>query len=785
MNTSQSRLSGAEDPVVPVHWEDAVIPREWRQNKSYQRGHGYAPLIGALDIETSQNDECAWMYLWTFAVNDLIVYGRTPDELKHWLRRLSHALDLKTDYRLLVYIHNAKFDLMFLKHHICLMSTRKGDFIAKTKHQILKCCMEGVYEVRDSAVFSEMPLRMMGIEIGLPKLEEDHELIRTPETELEEADIIYCGRDSQILTRYYRIQADLITTRDEDGDVVLHYGSIGNLPLTATGKDKNMISHAFGLEDKKVQNWILSRQLRINEPKKPEKQTDKEMKKYEKDFTRWQHDTYTMNRLRQCFFGGFCYASTLWSDTEISEKTGAGKGVISADLDACYASMMLTKRFPMDRWLPVPDWELPRTKEQIIDVMNMQGWYTNRALLLHMKLTNIEARVKDFGFLPSWYRYHVKESGIETFKRSERVYKADELEVVLTDVDFRQLLKWYTCDIEMIDGLWSVYDTLPDYIIDTVIMLYKDKSEYKRYIRPRKAEGTDTPEENIEYNYRKTMLARLYGVFCQDPIRMMYQWDEEAHEIKSNGFDQPENQIYSNVLYQWGCWVAAWARDTLLNMCARVGANNNGEWDFLLIYCDTDCIRWIDDGSDTKMKMIEGYNKLVARKVARQMSLNRQIRIFNLYGVQTDYHTLAGCGEWEVERFQSYKHIGIKMYAVIKQSGKFKATIAGLPNTQTHFDQYETAEEKMDAFSATLYIDEDHTGLLKTEYIEHRVECDVVDYKGKPAHIISLSSVRLVKTDYRARPDKNGDILKDIDFGEFFLDCGRMGINLVPSRYGY
>ena len=785
--TSQSVCAGTETdaPLLPVHWEDAVIPAEWRRNKTYQRGHGYAPHIGALDIETSQNDQCAWMYLWTFAVDDLIVYGRTPDDLKHWLRRLSNALDLRTDYRLLVYIHNAKYDLTFLKHHICMIPTKKSDFIAKSRHQILRCVVEGVYEIRDSVVFSEMPLRMMGIEIGLHKLEEDHDLIRTPETELEDADLIYCGRDSQILTRYYRIQADLLPTYDENGNRKKHYGNIGNVPLTATGRDRNMISHAFSFCSDKYKRWILDRQLRINPPQMPQQQTQKNMQKYDAMLQRYQHDLYTMNRLRMAFFGGFCYASTLWGDTELSKDTGAGDGVVSADLDACYAAEMLTKRFPMDRWQPVPDWELPRTREQQEDVLHMRGWYKNRALLLHMRLSNIESRVKDFGFLPSWYKYHVKESGLETFKRSERVYKCNEMEVVMTDIDFRQLLKWYKCDVEMIDGLSNVYDYLPDYITDTVIMLYKDKADFKDYLRPKKAAGTDTDEENIEYQYKKTMLARVYGVFCQDPIRMLYEWDEQTHSITSRGYEQPETTLFSSVLYQWGVWTAAHARDTLLKMCARVGADHNGQWDYRLIYCDTDCIRWIDDGSGEKMRFIDGYNQLKRKQIASVMTLRRIFRINNLYDIEIDPHRLDSCGQWEIERFRSYKHIGIKMYAVVKESGKFKATIAGLPANQTYFDQFETNEEKMAAFTSTLYIDEDHTKLLMTQYIEQKVECDVVDYKGKPAHIVSMSSVRLVKTDFRARPDKHADILKDLNFEEFFLDCGRMGINLVPSRYGF
>lgn len=768
------KSSGAEPPIIPVHWEDGIslIPRSWRENKSFQRGHGYAPRIGALDIETSSNDEFAWLYLWTFAIDDIIVYGRTAEELRQWLRRLSQALDLRTDYRLLVYIHNAKYDLTFLKHVLCMASGRKNDFIARSKRQIIKCVVDGVYEIRDSAVYSEMPLKMMGIEIDLPKLEEEHDVIRTPETELQEHDIVYCGRDSHILTRYYRIQAE-------------EYGGIGKIPMTATGRVKRIVTQCFEKEDASIRNKVLARQLITKHVKEGKEVTEKDAEQFERN-------KYVLDCLRKAFFGGFCYSSVLWGDTEISPENGAKNGMISADIDACYASMMLTKRFPMTRFQPIPDEHIPKTQEQFIDIINHFGWYENRALLLRVRMDGIEARVPDFGFLPAWYKYHANEDGISTIKRSSRIRKAKHLEMILTDVDFIQLLQWYKADgetdgvadgITVVDGLWSTYGTLPDYIIDTIIILYMGKKQMKQQVKAYKKRGEDVPRIlDIEYRYRKTMLARLYGVFVQDPIRMLYEWDEEKHTVTAKGQSEPDNVRFSGVLYQWGVWVAAWARDTLLNMCAAVGCTN-GVWDRSLLYCDTDCVRWIVDEGNQKELYIDMYNAAIDRQIAEIITREKIIDFHFKYGIDIDYQTLEGCGRWNIDRYERYKQIGIKQYAYV-ENGFFKAKIAGLSTDNTYFDQFETIDAKMEAFSSSMVIPAENSNLLKTMYIDKEMEADVIDVTGQKRHVSAPASVLLVPTDYRARDDNPAEVFDGIDFNEIMIEFNKLGVPIVPARYG-
>lgn len=763
--------------VMPMHWEcvDEAIPLDWRQNSKYMQAHGYAPHIGALDIETSTNGEFAWMYLWAFAIDDLIFYGRTVDDLKNFLRRLAARLDLRTDYRLATYIHNAKYDLSFLRCDLSLISKKQADFIARSRRQIIRCCMEVCFEVRDSAVYSEMPLEMMGMEIGMHKIDTyDYDLIRTPDTELTDEDLLYVGRDVHILTTYYRLQLT-----EYNGE----YASIGDIPLTATGKDRRLISMSFTRHDNRsmshgIRKMIYARQLKTAWTKKRDAQ--------DHELTALDRDRMTLDWLRKAFFGGFCYCSALYSDTEI--KCTETQRVISADLDACYASMMLTKKYPANRFRPMPSDLYPTTREQLDDMANGRGDYKGMAMLIKIRIKGIQARIPDFGFLPSWYRYHCKEEGMEKIKRTGRVAKADEMEIVLTDVDLRQYLRWYSSkQIAIISVIWTEYGVLPMYIRDVITMLYAQKKTAKREIKAKRAAGVATMADEIRYKYKKTMLARMYGVFVQDPIRMIYEWDEEAHDVKGRGQSQPETVQYSPVLYQWGVWVAAHARATLLDMCAKLGttpkADGGGMWDKSIIYCDTDCIRWIDRGDD-KQRFLHKYNAKMRSVMERMITPEVYKRIYDDFGVEIPADTLIGCGEWDIEVYADYKQIGIKQYAKIDNNGHFDCTISGLPKSQTYFDMFYDNADKMAEFNANLVIPSEYTRLKKTQYIDHYMEADVVDCTGVQRHVSSKCSVLLVPTDYRARDDDD-PALDDFDLDTILAEYNKLGIEIDWDAYNY
>lgn len=774
--TSAAQSRGVDMPLVmPIYWEYLTVPLDWRMPKEYMQKHGYTPHVGALDIETSTNGVFAWMYLWAFAIDDLIFYGRTADDLRNFLRRLSERLDLRTDYRLAVYIHNAKYDLSFLRCDISLAGRKKADFIARSRRQIIRCCMDVCYEVRDSAVYSEMPLEMMGREIGMHKIMDyDYDKIRTAETNLEDTDLLYVGRDVHILTTYYRRQLAQYGGQ---------YKTIGDIPLTATQRVKRLVSHSFTQENNRspnnaVRRMIYARQLRTvwQKDRAPEIAEENQLK----------YDKYTLDSLRKAFFGGYCYCSPLYCDYQI-DKDQHGQ-VVSADLDACYASMMLTKRYPINRFAPMPEEYYPQTPQQLDALIDGRGVYKNKAMLIRIQIKGVAARVPDFGFLPSWYRYHVKENGMEKIKRTGRVGKAEEMEIVLTDVDFRQYHMWYKeAEIRIVSILWTEYGMLPRYIRNVIIMLYAQKKQAKREIKAMRADGSVTDQDEIMYRYKKTMLARMYGVFVQDPIRMVYEWNEEKHMVQGCGQAQPDTVQYSPVLYQWGVWVAAWARETLLDMCAKIGtkelADGGGRWDKTILYCDTDCIRWYDHG-EGKQQYLHKYNARMRKMMEKMITPDIYQAIYHDFGVEIPQDTLVGCGEWDIEVYKSYKQIGIKQYAKIDEKGRFDCTISGLPKSQTYFDMFPDNQDKMNEFTSNLVIPSEYTRLKKTQYVDSVMEADVVDCTGVQRHVCSKSSVLLIPTDYRVRDDDEiAPEVAELDLEVILAEYNKLGIEIDWDEY--
>lgn len=141
-------------------------------------GHGkYCDLSAAFDIETTcvrySNDhpdaklagqpKFSFMYVWQFAVSDIAVYGRTWDEFYEFLLNLRGDLQLKLDHKLIVYVHELSYEFTFLQQLPGIsVSTMDYDFLAREKHDIIKCVINDVFELRDSATYTEMPLSRVG-----------------------------------------------------------------------------------------------------------------------------------------------------------------------------------------------------------------------------------------------------------------------------------------------------------------------------------------------------------------------------------------------------------------------------------------------------------------------------------------------------------------------------------------------------------------------------------------------------------------------------------------------
>lgn len=762
-----------EEPITPVYWEEFTISESWKFPASYRRSHGYAPMVAALDVETSTapDNSFSWVYLWCMAINDEIVYGRTLDHLKQWLRRLADSINLTLDYRLCVYIHNAKFDLSFFRQEIDL-SGRKGkksDFIARSKRQIIRCGLDYLYEVRDSAVFSEMPLEMIGHEIGLEKLEENYSAIRAPETPLTVQSLQYCGRDCQILTRYYSEQA-------------AYYGGVGKIPLTATQCVQNIVEGCFTERSKQFAPHVLERMIAARQLKTKFQATAKKPYPTEEEQNRIDRDRLVMSRLRSAFFGGFCYASDIHNGNLYS-------CVASADINAAYCSAMLSQFFPVDRFKPI---RAPRDAAEEMQMRQGTGIYRDKALLIHVKFFGLKCRIKGLGILPSWIRYNLGYRDMIKNKTGSRVEYCSEIELILTDVDYRQIKRFYTCTgMQIFDVLASAYGKLYDYVIDANIQLYAKKSAAKAEIKEKRKKHTATLEDEIKYNRIKSRLARMYGVFVKDPIRQNFEFDPEKHEVQPTGIEQAATNFYSKVLYQWGVWVAAHARARLLDMIVKIGTDKLPDgtlrWNNRVIYADTDCIRWLSTGDDDPRAIIIAQENQKIRDKMREVVRIHGGEFEELYGFEIASDILDDCGQWEIDRFPLYKQIGLKQYVYIDPDGEFRSVVAGLPKADyreaedgarvnvgmDYFDQFQTTEEKFDAFTEELFIPPENSKLLKAVQFNGNFELDIVDCMGLSQHVAARSGTVLVPAAYKLSRKPEEEMQEE----ELVNECGKLGFD--------
>lgn len=725
----------------------------------YRRDHAYYEMPAALDLETSKNGSdpdrnLSWVYVWQLAIGDFVIYGRTLEELQDFLPTLQAELRLAYDFRLVVFIHFLKYDFHFLKRYL---SIEKDKFIARSAREPIRIRCNGCIELRDSYAYTEQPLELMGREIGIQKLKDyDHNKIRTPETPLTPDELLYAEHDVLILTKYFERESNF-------------YGGISRIPMTATQRVLRVISSELSRTSESIKWRVYARQL---DP-------------------RIEREKALLHMLHIAFFGGFNFCNRLWAGTTIHNAYGA-------DIDTSYGAQCLLHRFPRGKFKPLPtmpDGIVP--PGMLEDLIAGKGHYKDKALLITCRFKNLRAKVPELAFLPIYTKNYLYRS-IERKKsmRTKHLTSCDNVETVLTDIDFRLVCKWYDFDREdlRIDGIIaSRYEPLPEYVIQAIVQMIAQKKATKNELKTIETYRKVTEEENAEYTRIKSMVSRIYGVFVQDPLRMDYEYDAAAGKIISHGIqgladDETEKKKkFRPVNYQWGVFVASWARHEILSVIEELAAigtdgrpamqHNGVAWNRKILYSDTDSVKWFGLGAPA-FEVIERYNK----KKRRQLD-----RFCKRYGVSFEW--LQGLGELELEHYTHFRALGLKQYGQIKQGKReiyFDYHIAGLPRMDwieeedgsfrnrgcTFFDQWSDPVEQIEHLTEDLIVPADKSHLTRTMFIDDEREADVEDYLGKISHVKSRSCILLEPRAFKLRQNF-AERLQEIDADQLRLTTAR------------
>ncbi|MCS5736760.1 hypothetical protein, partial [Herbiconiux daphne] len=166
----------------------------------------YYTLACSFDIETSSviidGQRQAFMYCWTFQIEDLKISGRKWEEFLQLINLIKETLEPKS--RLVIYAHNLPFEFSFFSGFFDW-----GKVMAHDQNHIFYGETDNI-EFRCSFALSCLSLAGVGKSLGLPKMmgDLDYSKIRHHDTPLSDKEWGYAFRDVEIVVKYIRKAID-------------------------------------------------------------------------------------------------------------------------------------------------------------------------------------------------------------------------------------------------------------------------------------------------------------------------------------------------------------------------------------------------------------------------------------------------------------------------------------------------------------------------------------------------------------------------------------------------
>ena len=589
------------------------------------------------------------MYIWQFAIEDYVVVGRTWDEFKIFVKWLNI---LSHGRRIVCYVHNLSYEIQFLSG---IFKFKNDSIFAMESRKVLKAVYQNI-EFRCSYLLTNLSLsaftKRYGVEHQKLSGEEfDYSVQRFPDTPLTDRELQYCVNDVLGLVEALHKLFDL------NGD------SVYTIPLTSTGFVRRICKD--------------------------------EMRDCHKQILECYPSYEVFKLLRKAFRGGNTHCNRYMADEVITQP------VTSMDIASSYPFQQVCKDFPV-----YPFEEVHSTDIHYIDKLIDLG----KAVLFHVALIDIKLRNKYTAvpYIPLdktvVCRSPVMDNG--------RVLAAEYLELVLTDIDWRIVVKQYQFKAVLVTAYKSTYGSLPDGLVQSNIEFYKKKTELK-----------GVKGQELYYMKNKELLNSIYGMSVQSPVKRSILFndtgDEQGLYVEDCSLSDEELLAKSKkkafTCYQFGVWTTAHARDSLehgLDICGDS-----------LIYCDTDSCKF------TGEKDFSGYNREV-----QQLATSRGLVATDIKGV-THY---GGVYEFD-GLYDSFISQGAKKYAYL-EDGVLHITVSGVGK-----------KKGAAALAAAGGLDAFREGFVfhscgKTESVYNDMPMGEVDYKG---HRVSISrNVYIKEQDY-------------------------------------
>lgn len=411
--------------------------------------------------------------------------------------------------------------------------------------------------------------------------------------------------------------------------------------------------------------------------------------------------------LQNAFAGGFTHCNSLYTNTVCENVT-------SFDFTSSYPTVLISEKYPMGKG----------KKVKVNDLKELLQLAENYSLLVDLTFYG----VKDKFLFDNIISYSKCRNIVRPTINNGRIVNADRITLTVTDIDLINILRFYNFD--RIDiGICYIYnrDYLPKEIINTILHLYKMKTELK---------GIE--EKEVEYLHSKELLNSIYGMCVTSIIHNEVNFNGEKWETIDGDIDKALEQYNKDknrfLFYQWGVWCTAYARNNLYT------AIRECKQDY--IYSDTDSVKIMN--AEKHKKYFESYNKMIVKKI--NDCLNHYEFSLDLAKPKTIKGIEKPLGVWDFDGFyKKFKTLGAKRYMYFDDD--LHTTICGL-NKKKGAEYIKRQNDSFNFFCNGMYVDSDNTGKMTHTYIDNEIKGKLIDYLGNESDYEEKSFIHLENADF-------------------------------------
>lgn len=666
----------------------------------------YYNVASTFDIEASSfydnfvikpENKRALMYAWIFGIDDFTIMGRTWDDYIELTRILEEELQLSSEKRLIIYVHNLGYDFQFFRPYFNF-----DKVFALDMREPIYATTEGGLEYRCSFKLSGYALVKVGEHLTRHQVKKmvgdlDYSLLRTPETPLTDKEKNYILHDALVVLAYIKEEI-------ED-----HSNDITKIPLTKTGKVRtycrNACLHSF----------------------KSHKKKDRKYSRYSRLMSRLTiTSVLEYKTLRQTFMGGYTHGNHL----HIGEIC---YNVASLDETSAYPYVMVSQLFPM-------------SKGELITIKGKEDFLEN--LKYYHSIFTATFYNIDETFTYDHYisvSKCIEKENIVT--DNGRLVKADKITILITNIDYQIIQRTYKWDKLVIRNFRRYKrGLLPRDLILSILDLYEKKTALK---------GVE--DKVIEYQQSKENINGCFGMTVTDPCREEIIYNDYFEETEDNEAWGKETPDYEKMLekynkdkkrflyYPWGVFVTAHARKIIWDAIIENDKDHR--------YTDTDSVKLTN--YEKHKEYYARYNRRLLLRLKKVMDL------LNIPFEKCTPKTINGevkpIGVFEYEgTYKRFKYLGAKRYMVEKYNEKKQKDVIDLTVSGVNkFVCVPYLEKKygdntsiFNAFNDGLIIPKGYTGKQIHTYIDYETEGDIRDYLGNDYHYHELSGIHMEDTEY-------------------------------------